>query len=112
MGDSQRDQVRWVLIEPGVLVRLGHGQVSGMVVYGNISAERLRSIRLSSLEHIAGNIGPGKPVGRGKLVPVAQHFPEWVQINPPTPDEAKAAEIESAALLAGRSKSSMKINPP
>lgn len=97
MSGQQDDNPRWVLTEPGVVVKVESGTVTGLVVYGHISGERLRQIAVGRLDMIdtRRTQAPAEiRTRKGRLVPLraADAFPEWFQEAPPTATEVRAAE--------------------
>jgi len=94
MNRHQDDNPRWVLVEPGVVARIEGENVNGLIVYGDITAERLRSIRLSRLDHIAGTSKAGRRDPKTGVIPMPHQFPEWIQPTPPT-----LTEVETTSEL-------------
>lgn len=96
MGVRQDDNLRWLLIEPGVLVRVEGEMVAGLLMYGDITAQRLRAVRLGRLDHIPRTSGVYRKRDSDGAIPLPYRFPEWRQEEPPTPEQARAAESELA----------------
>lgn len=92
MSRRQDDNLRWVLIEPGVLVRVEGDAVTGLLIYGDVSAKRLREIRLARLDHIPHTQGVGQRRPDDGSIPLPKAFPEWRQAQPPTPAQVGGAE--------------------
>jgi hypothetical protein len=101
MSRRPDDNLRWVLIEPGVLARLEGDIVSGLIVYGDVSAQRLRSIRLSRLDHISNAPPPDARTGDGSI-PLPSRFPEWIGPVPPSPEDVLRAQESLAQVKVGR----------
>jgi len=101
MSRHTDDNLRWVLIEPGVIARVDGTSVNGLMVYGNISAQRLRGIRLSRLDHIGG-IPTLSVASDGSSIPIKANFPEWQGETPPSPKEVLAAEKDLRDAKVGR----------
>lgn len=81
-GDYQPQYPYWAMTEPGVVVRVEEDGVAALLVYGDISSERLRSIRTRRLD----------------LIDDSFTFPQWDQDEPPTETQLREAAAEPVQI--------------
>jgi hypothetical protein len=80
MGVPVDDNPRWVLVEPGVVVQDDHGEIGALLIYGPISAERMREFSVVQVRYILA------------LSRIGKSWPEWIRANPPSFSEVEDAE--------------------
>ena len=90
MSRHQDDYPRWVAIDAEVIAKVQGSQVTGLLVYGTVSAERLRSIKLKHLNYIAGpSVDDTFDSNQDGSILVPHNFPEWRQEHPPSPEQVR-----------------------
>lgn len=101
MSGHRDDYPRWVAIDEDVVARVEGGDVTGLLIYGQVNAERLRQVRLKRLSNIAGTSQASDVAAADEgTIAVPHAFPEWAQEHPPTASEVR--EQASKRTGAGR----------
>jgi hypothetical protein len=99
MSGHSDGNVTWVLVEPDVVAKVEDERVTGLLVYGDITAARLRSITVGRLDIVA--LRPQTRVWRGPTPPTRAQLAR--RTKAPAADLQVSVTIEASGTVGGTS---------
>lgn len=86
MSSHRDDNAYWVRVQPGVVAKIENDAVAGLMIYGDITSERLREVNVTRVNLAAGNYKHGV----------------WYLAEPPSSEWAWEPPLSSGRVTKGR----------